>query len=544
MSLSESAMPAPVAWRPAPCSLRRWPRFFRRARDLGCGSSAIAGSALPRRLRRPLGRGGRDCAHALLEIVEARRELAPGGLDRGIGDGGGIGAHGLQVDRRCRRGGRALAAPQRADLLRARTAARSARRPAPGRRRSAPVTKAPTTPRPRRPVTARWRRAAATGGVDRLGRRRGCVAHGLRSLYAGFGQPVDLIQHRLAGGTRCRDGRLEGQRRQGVEGGGADGNGGDVPQRVGEARVADQLGKGRRRARRKERRGIERAGFQRGPRRLRQRAFLAGVVEREAMDLETVGRQGFGEIERDIDAGDVDQRSLLGIEAAPDQRRPAPRRRPPPRRRRRSPGPRPSRPSCRRPRGSACRAARSLRRAPARRWRWSAARSGRPQGRRRSRRGGRRISQPEQRRDDRRVAAFDQRRRQRRRLAFGPGDQDAHALSVAGAPCWRNGRQAREGRRPRSPGAGAWSAGRARRRSRLPCRRAQHAMAGHDDGNGIASARHADGARPRAQRHRHAAIGRGLAERDLAHHRPDPLLDSRCRGRRAAGRSGVSLRLK
>src|SRR5260370_20940552 len=50
-------------------------------------------------------------------------------------------------------------------------------------------------------------------------------------------------------------------------------------------------------------------------------------------------------------------------------------------------------------------------------------------------------------------------------------------------------------------------------------------MAGHDDGNGIARAGHADRARSRAQRHRHAAIGRGLAVRDLAHHRPDALLE-------------------
>src|SRR5258708_21750234 len=53
----------------------------------------------------------------------------------------------------------------------------------------------------------------------------------------------------------------------------------------------------------------------------------------------------------------------------------------------------------------------------------------------------------------------------------------------------------------------------------------EYAMAGHDDGNGIARAGHADRARSRAQRHRHAAIGRGLAVRDLAHHRPDPVLE-------------------
>src|ERR1700716_2733901 len=53
----------------------------------------------------------------------------------------------------------------------------------------------------------------------------------------------------------------------------------------------------------------------------------------------------------------------------------------------------------------------------------------------------------------------------------------------------------------------------------------QYAMAGYDDGNGIARAGHADRARSRAQRHRHAAIGRGLAVRDLAHHRPDPALE-------------------
>ena len=48
---------------------------------------------------------------------------------------------------------------------------------------------------------------------------------------------------------------------------------------------------------------------------------------------------------------------------------------------------------------------------------------------------------------------------------------------------------------------------------------AQYAVAGHDDGDGIARAGHANGTRARAERHRHAAIGRGFAVADVAHHR-------------------------
>ncbi len=50
-------------------------------------------------------------------------------------------------------------------------------------------------------------------------------------------------------------------------------------------------------------------------------------------------------------------------------------------------------------------------------------------------------------------------------------------------------------------------------------------MAGHDDRDGIAPARHADRPWSGAQRHRHAAIGRSLAVGDLAHHLPHALLE-------------------
>jgi hypothetical protein len=251
-------------------------------------------------------------------------------------------------------------------------------------------------------------------------------------LYAGFGQPVDLIQHGLAGGPRCRNGRLEGQRRQGFEGCRADGNSGDAPQRIGQAGVVHQLGKHRSRARRKERRGIERVRFKRGPRRLRQYCFLAGVVEREAMNLETVGGEGLREIEREVDPRDMDQRALFGIEAAPDQRRQGSTIA-----RRRNDGGE-SQALGRRGGGVADREDRLCALLARFGERPCAIGTGQQHGlagRKCGGKLGRRTQElePEQRRDDRRVAATDQCRRQRRCLAFRPDDQHAHALSVAGA---------------------------------------------------------------------------------------------------------------
>jgi hypothetical protein len=65
----------------------------------------------------------------------------------------------------------------------------------------------------------------------------------------------------------------------------------------------------------------------------------------------------------------------------------------------------------------------------------------------------------------------------------------------------------------------------AAREAAFPAAAAQNPVAGHDDGDGIAPAGHADGARAGTQGHRHAAIGRGAAEGDLAHHLPDALLE-------------------
>ena len=191
----------------------RWQRACCRALP-ACGavrrSRGISADCAARRAWGRLPAVGRPSPHgaqALVEIVEPAASSRLRGVDGGGGDGGGVGAHGLQVDAGRGAGGWPPAAPQGRAPAAARRAARSARRPArsprPGRR---------SRRRRSRPGRARTQHAAATGGrSEGGGRRRWCVAHGAGPCTPGCGQPVDLIQHGLAGGPLCRDGRLERQ---------------------------------------------------------------------------------------------------------------------------------------------------------------------------------------------------------------------------------------------------------------------------------------------------------------------------------------------
>ena len=148
------------------------------------------------------------------------------------------------------------------------------------------------------------------------------------------------------------------------------------------------------------------------------------------MHLETVGCERFGEVEGDIGARDMDQRSLRRIEAATyllGQGRAI---------------------ACRRGDGGESQPlGRGGRRVADGEDRFAALLAGVGQRaravgagqqhglarcQRREEVGGRTQDfQPEQRRDDRKVATLDQRRSQRGRLAFGSGDEHAHALFVA-----------------------------------------------------------------------------------------------------------------
>ena len=177
-----------------------------------------------------------------------------------------------------------------------------------------------------------------------------------------------------------------------------------------------------RRARRQEGRDVERAGFQRGACRVRQRVGFARLVEHDAPGLEAFGR----EVARDLGAADMEQRAVRGIEAlahelgqgrsaSPDAEVTVPK-----------------------PNPSAvaavvsptakigllrCSLASASARAPlalviSTAWQ-SASDAGEVVGRMQN-------LQPEQRRHDRLMAARTERLGQCRRLAFRPGDQHAH----------------------------------------------------------------------------------------------------------------------
>ena len=296
------------------------------------------------------------------------------------------------------------------------------------------MTKAPITPRPRRPVPtgtaagrrrARSVRAAAEEGVSLMV----CV-----SLYAGFGQPVDLIQHGLAGGSRRRDGRLEGQRRRAAPRAAGLMATAVTPRSVSASPASlDQPGEHRRRARREERRDIEGAGFQRGACRIRAARFPR--ARRRARSDWTSKPSGASASARSS-ATRVPRRGEAGRSLGSSRWRT------------RSARAAPS-PDADVDGAEAQALGRRGRRVADREDRLAAllARFGqRPRavgagqqhgltGRKRRGEVGRRMQnlEPEQRRDDRRMAALGQRRGQRRRLAFRPGDQHAHALSVAGA---------------------------------------------------------------------------------------------------------------
>ena len=108
------------------------------------------------------------------------------------------------------------------------------------------------------PVRCQTRAKPGAPGVGdglaprRIGRRRegfACVGHGRLSLYRGFGQSVDLVEHGLPAGARRRHHGLERQARRRRECSRADGDGGDVPQVGGEAGILDHAGEHRCRAR-------------------------------------------------------------------------------------------------------------------------------------------------------------------------------------------------------------------------------------------------------------------------------------------------------